>query len=105
MALMRQALRSHKSASVNASFVRICSCHNRAFEHEAVYHLKHELLLFAAVAMSLMYSASTQACAAVLVAFKALGVKEAALKCLIEEWAHLGILEVSIFFSVCPTDC
>ncbi|DBA91223.1 TPA: hypothetical protein ACH3X2_004097 [Trebouxia sp. C0005] len=44
--------------------------------------------------MSLFYPASTQACAAIVVAFRALHVSEDLLRSLVSEWTQLGIFEV-----------
>lgn len=52
-------------------------------------------------AMSLLYPASTQACAAVAVAFRALHVCEELLRSLIAEWTQMGIPEV--WACVCTT--
>ncbi|KAL3138280.1 hypothetical protein ABBQ32_006097 [Trebouxia sp. C0010 RCD-2024] len=43
---------------------------------------------------NLQFAASTQACAAVVVAFQAVKVNQQALMCLIEEWTQLGIPQV-----------
>ena len=52
--------------------------------------------------MSLVYPASTQACAAIVVAFRALHVREELLRSLIAEWTQMGISEVfDIQFAYC----
>ena len=44
--------------------------------------------------MHLMYPASTQACAVIILAFQEHGIDNQALMCLIEEWTQLGIVKV-----------
>ncbi len=52
--------------------------------------------------MSLMYPASTQACAAIAVAFRALHVCEELLRSLVTEWTQMGIPEVfDLQFAYC----
>ena len=48
---------------------------------------------------NLRFAASTQACAAIVVAFKAVKVNQQALMYLIEEWTQLGIPQVHLRFS------
>lgn len=45
---------------------------------------------------NLQFAASTQACAAIVVAFKAVRVNQQALMYLIEEWTQLGIPQVCL---------
>lgn len=45
---------------------------------------------------NLQFAASTQACAAIVVAFKAVSVNQQALMYLIEEWTQLGIPQVCL---------
>ena len=45
---------------------------------------------------NLQFAASTQACAAIVVAFKAVSVNQQALVYLIEEWTQLGIPQVCL---------
>ena len=51
-------------------------------------------LSYAAGEFNLQFATSTQACAAVVVAFQALKVNQQALVYLIEEWTQLGISQV-----------
>ncbi len=59
-----------------------------------------------AAVMSLVYPVSTQACAAVLVAFRALHVCEEVLRSLVAEWTQMGIPEViDLQFAYCHYHC
>lgn len=49
---------------------------------------------------NLQFAASTQACAAVVVAFQAVKVNQQALMYLIEEWTQLGIPQVHCVLNV-----
>lgn len=49
---------------------------------------------------NLRFAASTQACAAIVVAFKAVKVNQPALMYLIEEWTQLGIPQVHLCLSI-----